>query len=97
MHKAIWNGTLVAVKILKISSAIALADFRSELEVRMTTSAVEFLQCDTKNGVSGWQSAAQLFQAVWQLTLFQLFPDVVFVPACKSLLQAHAAAFQAAS
>ena len=34
VHKAIWNGTLVAVKILKISSAIALADFRSELEVR---------------------------------------------------------------
>ena len=33
VHKAIWNGTLVAVKILKISSAIALADFRSELEV----------------------------------------------------------------
>ncbi|KAK9861467.1 hypothetical protein WJX84_003285 [Apatococcus fuscideae] len=51
VHKAIWNGTLVAVKILKISSAIALADFRSELEVMRRVhhpNAVQFLGGCTK-------------------------------------------------
>ena len=33
MHKAMWCGTLVAAKILKTSSSIALGDFRSEIEV----------------------------------------------------------------
>ena len=33
MHKAMWCGTLVAAKILKSSSSIALGDFRSEIEV----------------------------------------------------------------
>ncbi len=33
VHKATWCGTLVAAKILKTSSSIALGDFRSEIEV----------------------------------------------------------------
>ena len=33
VHKAMWHGTAVAAKIIKDSSAIALGDFRSELEV----------------------------------------------------------------
>ena len=33
VHKAMWCGTLVAAKILKTSSSIALGDFRSEIEV----------------------------------------------------------------
>jgi len=33
VHKAMWCGTLVAAKILKSSSSIALGDFRSEIEV----------------------------------------------------------------
>jgi hypothetical protein len=33
VHKALFHGTLVAAKILKGSSAIALGDFRSEIEV----------------------------------------------------------------
>ena len=31
MHKAMWCGTLVAAKILKDSSAVALGDFRAEV------------------------------------------------------------------
>ena len=34
MYEAEWYGTLVAAKILKGSSDIALGDFRTEIEVR---------------------------------------------------------------
>jgi hypothetical protein len=46
VHKAMWHGTLVAAKILKGSSAIALGDFRSEIEVLRKVhhpNAVQFL------------------------------------------------------
>ena len=33
VHKALWHNTLVAAKIIKDSSAIALGDFRAELDV----------------------------------------------------------------
>lgn len=33
VHKAVWFGTIVAVKILKETSAVALGDFRTELNV----------------------------------------------------------------
>ena len=33
VHKAIWYGTVVAAKILKNTSDIALGDFRAEIEV----------------------------------------------------------------
>ena len=51
MHKALFHGTLVAAKILKTSSAIALGDFRSEIEVLRKVhhpNAVQFLGACTK-------------------------------------------------
>lgn len=33
VHKATWYGTVVAAKILKNTSEIALGDFRAEIEV----------------------------------------------------------------
>lgn len=33
VHKATWYGTIVAAKILKNTSDIALGDFRTEIEV----------------------------------------------------------------
>ena len=33
MHKATWYGTVVAAKVLKNTSDIALGDFRAEIEV----------------------------------------------------------------
>lgn len=33
MHKAMWHGTLVAVKVLKSSSKVALGDFKTEINV----------------------------------------------------------------
>ena len=33
VHKAMWYGTVVAAKVLKNTSEIALGDFRSEIEV----------------------------------------------------------------
>ena len=51
MHKAAFHGTLVAAKILKGSSAIALGDFRSEIEVLRKVhhpNAVQFLGACTK-------------------------------------------------
>lgn len=51
VHKAMWHGTLVAAKILKVSSAIALGDFRSELEVLRKVhhpNAVQFLGACTR-------------------------------------------------
>ena len=51
VHKAMWHGTLVAAKILKVSNAIALGDFRSELEVLRKVhhpNAVQFLGACTK-------------------------------------------------
>ena len=33
VHKAVWHGTSVAVKTLKISSQLAVGDFRSEVEL----------------------------------------------------------------
>ena len=46
MYKAMWHGTAVAAKILKNASAIALGDFRSEIEVLRKVhhpNAVQFL------------------------------------------------------
>ena len=51
VHKAIWNGTLVAVKTLKQSSEIALADFRSEIDTLRKVhhpNAVQFLGARSK-------------------------------------------------
>ena len=51
VHKAAFHGTLVAAKILKGSSAIALGDFRSEIEVLRKVhhpNAVQFLGACTK-------------------------------------------------
>jgi tRNA A-37 threonylcarbamoyl transferase component Bud32 len=51
VHKAMWHGTLVAAKILKVSNAIALGDFRAELEVLRKVhhpNAVQFLGACTK-------------------------------------------------
>lgn len=51
VHKAMWHGTLVAAKILKVSNAIALGDFRSELEVMRKVhhpNAVQFLGACTR-------------------------------------------------
>ena len=51
MHMAEWHGTLVAAKIIKDSSAIALEDFRSELDVLRRVhhpNAVQFLGACTK-------------------------------------------------
>ena len=51
VHKAMWHGTLVAAKILKVSNAIALGDFRSELEVLRKVhhpNAVQFLGACTR-------------------------------------------------
>ncbi len=33
VHKARWHGTIVAVKILKETGAVAIGDFRTELNV----------------------------------------------------------------
>ncbi len=33
VYKARWHGTIVAVKILKETGAVALGDFRTELNV----------------------------------------------------------------
>ncbi|GMH42437.1 hypothetical protein BSKO_10356 [Bryopsis sp. KO-2023] len=33
VHKAMWHGTLVAVKVLKSSSGVAVGDFKTELNV----------------------------------------------------------------
>lgn len=33
VHKATWYGTVVAAKVLKNTSEIALGDFRAEIEV----------------------------------------------------------------
>ena len=46
VYKAMWHGTAVAAKILKNTSAIALGDFRSEIEVLRKVhhpNAVQFL------------------------------------------------------
>ena len=46
VYKAMWHGTAVAAKILKNASAIALGDFRSEIEVLRKVhhpNAVQFL------------------------------------------------------
>ena len=46
-----WHGTLVAAKILKVSNAIALGDFRAELEVLRKVhhpNAVQFLGACTR-------------------------------------------------
>lgn len=46
-----WHGSLVAAKIIKDSSAIALGDFRSELDVLRRVhhpNAVQFLGACTK-------------------------------------------------
>jgi serine/threonine protein kinase len=51
VHKALFHGTLVAAKILKGSSAIALGDFRSEIEVLRKVhhpNAVQFIGACTK-------------------------------------------------
>lgn len=51
VHKAMWHGTFVAAKILKVSNAIALGDFRSELEVLRKVhhpNAVQFLGACTR-------------------------------------------------
>ncbi len=51
VHKAAFHGSLVAAKILKGSSAIALGDFRSEIEVLRKVhhpNAVQFLGACTK-------------------------------------------------
>lgn len=51
VHKALFHGTLVAAKILKGSSAIALGDFRQELEVLRKVhhpNAVQFIGACTK-------------------------------------------------
>ncbi len=52
VHKAIWNGTVVAAKVLKGSDAIALGDFRGELDVLRRVhhpNAVQFLGAQTAN------------------------------------------------
>ena len=33
VHKARWHGTIVAVKILKDTGAVAIGDFKTELNV----------------------------------------------------------------
>ena len=51
VHKARWHGSLVAVKILKGSSDIALGDFRGEVEILRRVhhpNAVQFLGACTK-------------------------------------------------
>ena len=51
MHKAKWHNTLVAAKIIKDSSSIALGDFRAELDVLRRVhhpNAVQFLGACTK-------------------------------------------------
>lgn len=50
VHKAVWNGTVVAAKVLKGSDAIALGDFRGELDVLRRVhhpNAVQFLGAQT--------------------------------------------------
>ena len=52
VHKARWFGTLVAAKILKGSSEIALGDFRGEIEILRRVhhpNAVQFLGACTKH------------------------------------------------
>jgi len=51
VHKARWFGTLVAAKILKASSEIAVGDFRGEIEILRRVhhpNAVQFLGACTK-------------------------------------------------
>ena len=51
VHKAKWHGTLVAAKILKGSSEIALGDFRGEVDILRRVhhpNAVQFLGACTK-------------------------------------------------
>jgi len=51
VHKAKWFGTLVAAKILKASSEIAVGDFRGEIEILRRVhhpNAVQFLGACTK-------------------------------------------------
>ena len=51
VHKAKWHNTLVAAKIIKDSSSIALGDFRAELDVLRRVhhpNAVQFLGACTK-------------------------------------------------
>eukprot|EP00798_Chlamydomonas_sp_ICE-L_P028052 gene28052-31154_t len=51
VHKASWYGTLVAVKILKDTSSVAIGDFRTELNVLQKvhhTHSVQFLGAVTK-------------------------------------------------
>ncbi|MEW5299675.1 MAG: hypothetical protein WDW36_002666 [Sanguina aurantia] len=51
VHKASWNGTIVAVKILKETGTVAVGDFRTELNVLQKVHhpyAVQFLGAVTK-------------------------------------------------
>jgi hypothetical protein len=51
VHRALWHGTAVAAKVLKASTAIALGDFRAEIEVLRRVhhpNAVQFLGACTK-------------------------------------------------
>eukprot|EP00798_Chlamydomonas_sp_ICE-L_P023673 gene23673-9209_t len=51
VHKALWHGTTVAVKILKETGAVALGDFRTELNVLQKVHhphTVQFLGAVTK-------------------------------------------------
>lgn len=51
VHKATWYGTVVAAKVLKNTSEIALGDFRAEIEVLRKVhhpNAVQFLGACTK-------------------------------------------------
>jgi len=52
VHRALWHGTAVAAKVLKASTAIALGDFRAEIEVLRRVhhpNAVQFLGACTKD------------------------------------------------
>jgi hypothetical protein len=52
VHRALWHGTAVAAKVLKASTAIALGDFRAEIEVLRRVhhpNAVQFLGACTKS------------------------------------------------
>lgn len=80
VHKAMFHGTLVAAKILKGSSAIALGDFRSEIEVLRKVhhpNAVQFLGACTKQepyilvtGAYPPTPSPDLWQALqWQLDM----------------------------
>jgi serine/threonine protein kinase len=97
VHKASWHGTLVAAKILKGSSDIALEDFRGEIEILRRVhhpNAVQFLGACTKREpyilVTELMSGGSLADALRNPSVFTLRRAVeVALDAARGLAYLH--------